>query len=196
MKTLLDFIPILLFFGAYKLHAYFGIGKEEAIYFATPVLMAATALQMAVIYAIDRKLTTLHKVTLALILVFGSITLAVHDKRYIMWKPTVLYAGFAIAMAVMLWGMRKSFFKTLLGSQVELPDHVWHKFSVAWIGFFVFLAASNAYVVMYYSEEAWIDFKIWGYGFWLVFFTGLGFYIAPHIRSDEADDAANKEGTP
>ena len=64
MRTLLDFIPILLFFAAYKLHAWFGIGKDEALYFATPVLMGATAVQMAIIYAMDRKLTTLQKITL------------------------------------------------------------------------------------------------------------------------------------
>ncbi len=49
MKTFLDFIPILLFFAAYKLHYLFGIPKDEAIYFATPVLMAATVAQMAII---------------------------------------------------------------------------------------------------------------------------------------------------
>ena len=197
MKILIDFIPILLFFGAYKLHAFFGIGKEEAIYFATPVLMAATILQVAAIYVIDRKLTTLHKFTLVLILVFGSITLAIHDKRYIMWKPTVLYVATAIAMAVGIWGFRKNLFKTMLGGHLELPDFVWHKLSIAWIFFFLFLAASNAYLVLFYSEEAWIDFKIWGYGFWIVFFIGQGVYLMPHIQGDDGDDTAEKkDGSP
>ena len=120
MKILIDFFPILLFFAAYKLHAWFGIGKEEAIYFATPVLMGATVLQMAIVYAVDKKLTAMHKVTLALILVFGGITLALHDKRFIMWKPTVLYAGMAIALAFSIWGMRKSFLKAMLGSQLAV----------------------------------------------------------------------------
>ena len=66
MKIFLDFFPILLFFAAYKLHDWFGVGKDEAIYFATPVLMGATVLQMSIIYAMDKKLTTMHKVTLAL----------------------------------------------------------------------------------------------------------------------------------
>ena len=66
MKLLLDFLPILLFFGAYKLYG---------IYVGTAVLMGATVVQMAIIYAIDKKLTTMHKATLALILVFGTLTL-------------------------------------------------------------------------------------------------------------------------
>ena len=56
MKLLLDFLPILLFFGAYKLYG---------IYVGTAVLMGATVVQMAIIYAIDKKLTTMHKATLA-----------------------------------------------------------------------------------------------------------------------------------
>jgi len=86
MKILIDFFPILLFFAAYKVYD---------IYVATTVLMVATAVQMALIYAIDRRLQVLHKVTLALVMVFGVLTLALHDDRFIKWKPTVLYAAMA-----------------------------------------------------------------------------------------------------
>ncbi|MDR7305238.1 septation protein A [Rhodoferax saidenbachensis] len=188
MKTLLDFIPILLFFAAYKLHAWFGVGKDEAIYFATPVLMAATVVQMAIIYWIDRKLTALQKITLGMILVFGGITLALHDKRFIMWKPTVLYAGMAIALAVAIWGMKNNFLKSMLGSQLELPDSVWHKLNVAWVFYTAFMAISNGYVAMYYSEDAWANFKLWGYVFPLVFLIGQGLYIAPHLKNDEPSE--------
>ena len=185
MRTLLDFIPILLFFAAYKLHAWFGVGKEEAIYFATPILMLATCLQMAIVYALDRKLTTMHKVTLGMVLVFGSITLALHDKRFVMWKPTVLWVAFAVAMAIAHWGMHKNFLKSTMGSQLELPEKVWQNLNIGWMAFFLFLAAVNAFVVMLYSEEDWVNFKVWGYGFWLVFFLGQGLYIAPHMAVEE-----------
>jgi intracellular septation protein len=186
MRALLDFIPILLFFAAYKLHDLFGIGKDEAIYFATPVLMAATALQMAIVYALDKKLTALQKITLGMILVFGGITLVLHDKRFIMWKPTVLYAGMAIALAVSIWGMGKNFLKSMLGSQLALPDGVWHKLNIAWVVYTAFMAISNGYVAAYYSEDAWANFKIWGYVFPLAFLIGQGLYIAPHLKADEA----------
>jgi intracellular septation protein len=81
MKALLDFIPILLFFGAYKLYD---------IYVATAVLMAATVVQTALVYVIDRKVTMMQKITLAMILVFGALTLWLQDERFIKWKPTVL----------------------------------------------------------------------------------------------------------
>ena len=185
MKTILDLVPVLLFFGAYKLHAWFGIGKDEAIYFATPVLMAATALQMGVIYAMDRKLSVMHKATLALVLVFGSVTLLLHDKRFIMWKPSVLYAGMAIGLAYANWRLKRNFLKTMLGSQLELPEPVWQKLNVAWIVYCLFMCLSNAYVAVYFSEEAWANFKVWGYVFPLVFLVGQGLYIMPHLRAAE-----------
>lgn len=184
MKILIDFFPILFFFGAYKLYD---------IYVGTAVLMGATVLQMALIYGIDRKLQAMHKITLVLILLFGTLTLVLQDDRFIKWKPTVLYAAMSIALAIAIWGFRKNFLKMLLGSQLTLPDAVWHRLNVAWVVYTAFMAATNSYVVLNFSTEAWVSFKLWGYAFPLVFLVGQGIYIAPHVQSDEV---AEKEGTP
>ncbi len=177
MKILIDFFPILLFFGAYKFYD---------IYVATAVLMAATVLQTGLMYAIDRKLQTMQKITLALILAFGTLTLALHDDRFIKWKPTVLYAAMAIALAVALWFMKKNYLKLLLGSQLELPDAVWMRLNVAWIVYCTFMAALNGYVAAFYSTEAWVNFKLWGYAFPLIFIVGQGLYIARYLKTDQA----------
>lgn len=177
MKLLIDFFPLLLFFGAYKLHD---------IYLATAVLMAATVLQMVLIYVIDRKLQTMHKITLLLILVFGTLTLVLQDERFIKWKPTVLYAAMGLALALALWIWRKNFLKILLGSQLELPEGVWLRLNLAWIVYAFFMAALNAYVAAFYSTEDWVNFKLWGYVFPLVFIIGQGVYIARHLKSDPA----------
>ncbi|PKO60907.1 MAG: septation protein A [Betaproteobacteria bacterium HGW-Betaproteobacteria-18] len=181
MKILIDFFPILLFFGAYKLYD---------IYIGTGVLMAATVLQMALIYGIDRKLQVIHKITLALILVFGTLTLVLHDDRFIKWKPTVLYAAMAIALAVAVWIYKKNFLKMLLGSQMSLPEPVWMRLNVLWIGYSAFMALINAYVAAYYSTEAWVNFKLWGYAFPLVFIVGQGFYISRYLVADDANKPA------
>ena len=178
MKILIDFFPILLFFGAYKF---------ADIYVATGVLMAATVVQMGLIYLIDRKLQLMHKITLVLILGFGALTLGLHDERFIKWKPTVLYASMAIALAVALWGMRKNILKLLLGSQLELPDPVWMRLNQAWIVYCTFMAATNAYVAALYSTEVWVNFKLWGYAFPLVFIVAQGFYIARYIKPDPSE---------
>jgi intracellular septation protein len=164
MKLLLDFLPILLFFGAYKLYG---------IYPATAVLMVATTAQMAIVYAIDKKLSAMHKATLALILVFGTLTLVLQDERFIKWKPTVLYTAMAIA----------------LGSQLALRDFVWNRLTVAWVLYCLFMAAINGYVAAYFSTDAWANFKLWGYVFPVAFIIGQGIYVARHIQDEPAIDA-------
>jgi intracellular septation protein len=176
MKILLDFFPILLFFGAYKFYN---------IYVATGVLMAATVVQMAAIYAIDRKLQTMHKITLVLILLFGALTLLLQDDRFIKWKPTVLYGAMALALAVALWGFKKNFLHLLLGAQLTLPATVWTRLNIAWVLYCAFMSAVNAYVVVQFSTEAWVNFKLWGYAFPIVFLVGQGLYIAPHLQDDK-----------
>ncbi len=177
MKILIDFFPILLFFVAYKM---------ADIYVATGILMAATVLQTALMYAIDRKVTTMQKITLAMILAFGALTLYLQDERFIKWKPTVLYLAIALALTVTVVVFKKSFLKLMLSAQLELPDRVWMRLNVAWIVYCVFMAAVNAYVAAYFSTEAWVDFKLWGYVLPLAFIVGQGFYIAPHLRNHES----------
>ena len=176
MRFLIDFLPIVLFVGAYKLYD---------IYVATGVLMAATVAQMALIYAIDRKLTTMHKITLLLILVFGSLTLVLQNELFIKWKPTVLYMAMAIGLSIALWTAKKNFLKLMLGSQLELPDPVWMRLNVVWIAYCLFMAVINGYVAAYFSTEAWVNFKLWGYVFPVAFIVGQGLYIAPHLRTEE-----------
>ena len=175
MRLLLDFFPILLFFGAFKLYG---------IYTATAVLMAGTVLQMAYIWYQERKLQPMQKATLVLILLFGALTLSLHDDRFIKWKPTVLYGAMAIALAVALWGFKKNILSMLLGAQLILPAHIWRHLNVAWVLYCIFMAALNGYVAAYFSTEAWVDFKIWGYVFPIVFLIAQGLYVSPHLKSD------------
>ncbi|MDR2156071.1 MAG: septation protein A [Burkholderiaceae bacterium] len=173
MKLLLDFAPLLLFFVVYKLYG---------IYVATAVLMAATCVQMAIMYAIDKKLTAMHKVTLALILIFGALTLVLHDERFIKWKPTVLYTAMALVLGAALWLWRKNFLRIMLGSQLPLPDPVWHRLTVAWVVYCLAMAALNGYVAAFWSTDAWAAFKLWGFAFPVVFIIGQGFYVARYLQ--------------
>jgi len=176
MRFLLDFFPIALFAAAYKL---------RDIYVATGVLMLATVVQSAVIYAIDRRLQPIQKATLVLVLLFGALTLGLHDERFIKWKPTFLYLGMSVALAVALRGWNKNLLQMLLGSHLKLPDPVWHRLNIAWIVYFVFMAASNAYVAALYSTDTWVNFKLWGYVFPLVFIVGQGFYISRYLKDEQ-----------
>ncbi|ARU06842.1 septation protein A [Comamonas serinivorans] len=173
MKLLLDFFPILAFFVAYKL---------DDIYTGTAVLMACTVLQMGIVYAMERKLETMQKATLVLILVFGALTLGLHDDRFIKWKPTVLYVAIALVLAVGQWGFKKNLFKTMMGSQLPLPDRIWGHLSASFIVFSLFMAGLNAWVATYLSTEAYMNFKLWGFAIPVVYFVGFGYYAMRHMQ--------------
>jgi intracellular septation protein len=177
MSFLIDFFPIALFVGAYKLYD---------IYVGTAVLMVATLLQTALLYRMHGKLQTMQKVTLVLVLVFGALTLLLHDERFIKWKPTVLYASMALVLALALWIWKKNFLQVLLSSQLSLPDAVWHRLTHIWVVYFLFMATLNGYVAAFYSTEEWINFKLWGYAFPIIFIVGQGLYIARYLKDDSS----------
>jgi intracellular septation protein len=163
----------------------------KQIYVATGVIMAATVVQMAILYKMDGHLQTMHKVTLALVLGFGALTLGFHDERFIKIKPTVLYTFMGLAMGIALWIFKKNFLKMMLGGQLQLPDGVWRKLTVAWVVYSLAMAALNAYVAYFYTTEQWVNFKIWGYAFPLVFLVAQGFYIAKYLPRSDDDGASS-----
>ena len=182
MKFLLDFFPIVLFFVAYRL---------QDIYLATGVLMAATVVQSLILYALERKLSIMQKATLGLILAFGSLTLALHDDRFIKWKPTVLYLAMAMVLGLAQAFWDRNFLKIMLGTQLPLPPAVWRRLTHIWVIYFVFMAVSNGVVAALFSTDAWVNFKIWGYVFPVSFILGQGVYIAKYLQpSDDSQPKA------
>ena len=176
MKQLLDFLPILLFFGAYKMYD---------IYVATGVIMVATIVQMAILYKMEGSLQTMHKVTLGLVLGFGALTLVLQNEAFIKLKPTVLYTFMAAALGIGLWVFKKNFLRMMLGNTLTLPDQVWRNLTVAWVTYALFMAALNAFVAYFYTTDQWVNFKLWGYAFPIVFLVAQGFYIAKYLPQDE-----------
>jgi intracellular septation protein len=178
MKQLLDFLPILISFGAYKAYG---------MYVATAVMMVCTVIQMAILFYMDRKLQTMHKVTLVLILGFGAMTLGFHDERFIKIKPTVLYTFMAAALSIGYWGFKKNFLKSMFGELVILPEQIWKNLTVAWVIYASGMAALNAFIVYFYTTDQWWNFKIWGFAIPIVFFIAQGVYITKYLQPKDGE---------
>lgn len=177
MRILIDFFPILLFFGAYKFYD---------IYVATGILMAATLAQTALIYAIDRKVTTMQRITLAMILVFGALTLYLQDERFIKWKPTVLYAAFAVALLVSRYAMKRNLIEAMMGKQVRLPAFVWDRLNLAWVVFFAALGVLNILIAQSFSTDVWVNFKLFGsLGLTVLFVIAQALYFSRHVQEEQ-----------
>ncbi|OLQ90848.1 septation protein A [Vibrio ponticus] len=178
MKQLLDFIPLVIFFILYK---------AFDIYFATGALIAATAVQLAVTYALYKKIEKMQLVTFLLVAIFGSMTIALHDDNFIKWKVTIIYTLFALGLIVShLIG--KSAIKSMLGKELSLPDRVWAKLTWAWAFFFSSCALLNLYVAFRLPLDVWVNFKVFGLLVATFIFTLLsGVYIYKQLpkQSDE-----------
>ena len=208
MKLLLDFLPIILFFGTYKYAEahkdwaaafateHFGFivsggivgAKEAPVLLSTVVVIVATFAQIAYLYARGRKIDTMLWVSLGLVVALGGATIWFHNEEFIKWKPTVLYWAMALALwsGPVLFG--RNLLQKMMGDQVRLPDPVWARLNVAWIAFFFSMGVLNRYVAWRYSTDTWVNFKLFGsMGLMILFMVAQGFYLSRHLEPDEAE---------
>jgi len=185
MKFLFDLFPVILFFVAFKF---------AGIYVATAVAMAATVAQIGWVWLRHRKVEPMLWVSFAVIAVFGSATLLLQDKTFIQWKPTVLYWIFAAALTIAHLGFAKNLIRAMMGKQIQLPDPVWAHLLWSWVGFFACMGVANLYVAYNYSEDAWVNFKLFGgMGLMFAFVIGQAFYLS-RFATDEAAVEEASEG--
>ena len=174
MKLLLDFFPIVLFFAAFKVWD---------IYVATGVAIAATVLQIGWLKYSTGKVETMQWLSLGIIVVFGGATILAHDETFIKWKPTVLYWLMGGALAAGMRLFRKNLLKSLMGAQMELPDHAWRAMNWSWVGFFALMGVLNLWVAFNFDTDTWVNFKLFGgLGLMALFVVGQAFYLGRYMK--------------
>jgi|SRR5690625_4481593 len=177
MSLLFDYLPIIVFFIAFKM---------SDIYVATGVLIVALFLLVAGYWIATRKVHKMHLITAVFALVFGGLTIAIHDPTYIKAKPSVLYVLFAAILVASQWIGKKPIIQRLLEKNLELPKPVWLRLNWLWVIFFLICALLNAWVAYNYSNDVWVDFKLFGMlGLTLIFVVVQGFYLARHLPRGE-----------
>src|SRR2546421_11296664 len=175
MKFLFDLFPVALFFVAIQIWD---------IFVATAVAIAATFAQVGWLLVRKKRIEPMLWASLAIIAVFGGLTLYLRDKTFILWKPTVLYWLFGAVLAVSALA-RRNLIRALLGAQMKLPDAVWGRLNWTWVGFFAFMGAANLYVAFNYSEKVWASFKLFGgIGLMLLFVIGQSLVLAKYVEEE------------
>ncbi len=183
MQLLLDFFPIIAFFAAYQL---------AGVFAATATLIVAVLAVTAWQWHRHRKLNPMTLVTAVVVLIFGSLTLILHDEMFIKWKVTVVYWLLASVLFISQFVGGRSLVRRMLGSTVQLPDAVWAQLNMIYTGFFIFLGALNLYVVYHYSTDTWVKFKFIGLTSLLVVFAiAQSLWLAPKMIDPDKPSGQN-----
>ena len=179
MKFLFEMLPVILFFAAYKLYSMIPASvidpinqampftltpgeTSDAIYFATLIAIIFSGITVLIHFIKHREFQKNHTITFVLFILFGGATLLLRDPTFIKWKPTVINLIFALIFFGSMFIGKKSIVERLMGNAIEAPKAIWNKLNYAWIMFFVAIAGLNLYIAYTFSEETWVNFKLFG----------------------------------
>lgn len=203
MKLLFDLFPVILFFATFKygeshaaelaryLQQSFG-GEfdptQAPILAATVVAVLASIVQVGITFAKGKRPEVMHWISLGIIVVFGSLTIWLHNEMFIKWKPTILYWVFA---TILVFGTLtgKNFMIKLMGKSIQLPMRAWDAMQKAWIVFFSLVGGLNLVVAYLFETATWVNFKLFGLlGLTLMFTLGIGVWVAKLTQNNENND--------
>ncbi len=154
MKAFIDFIPILLFFIAYKFYD---------IYVATAVVIVASVVQAGYVYLTEKRIPGMLLASTGLIVLLGAATLILQDDNFIKWKPTVVNWLFAAVFIGSLYVGSKPLLQRMMeGAFEHLPLSVWQRMSWVWALFFISVGIINLWVAYTFDTDTWVNFKLFG----------------------------------
>ena len=210
MKFLFDFLPVVFFFIAYKFFGDLppalvelgnmipGVNLEQsnpkhAIIFATLIIIIATILQNVLHWLVYKRLEKMHLISLAILIVFGSMTVVSRDPDFIKWKVSIFNWFFAAVMLGSLYIGEKSLIERMMSHAISVPQEIWKKLTYVWGAFFIFVGILNYIVAFYFAGEDdknWVNFKLFGIlGLTFVFLIAQGIYLAKHAEDIEEEES-------
>jgi intracellular septation protein len=168
MQALTEFAPLAAFIVAYYL---------RGLYPATAVLMGAMLVLLAVDWLRLKRIPPMHALSSVLVLIFGGATLALHDRVFIQWKPTVFFWLVSLAFMGSFWIGTRTLAERLLGAtlaeafgdRLRVSALLWRRLNVLWAVFYALLGALNIVVLRNFSERAWVALKLVDFVLMLLF---------------------------
>jgi intracellular septation protein len=144
--------PLIVFFVA---------NAKFNLFVATGAFMVAIVAAMIASYVVVRHVPMMAIVTAVIVLVFGTLTLVLHDETFIKVKPTIIYGLFAAILGGgLLFG--RSFIAILFNQMFNLTPKGWRVLTMRWALFFLGMAVLNEIVWRTQSTDFWVAFKAFG----------------------------------
>jgi len=194
MKQLLEFFPLVLFFGTYQLSGEtLSIGDWshtfDGIFSATAVLMISSVFVWAIGSLMSRANDKRLMWMALAVVIFGSATLILRDQRFIQWKPTVFNWGLAVILMASQFFGEKNLLQRFMGQQLKLPSRVWGRLNALWIANFALVGTLNIVVAYRFEEAFWVSYKLYssvGFGLLLMVLTVV--LVMPHLKDQNTDE--------
>ena len=179
MKFLFDFFPLVAFLVAF----YYPEDREQGIYLGIQAMIIASAIQIIVYWLMTRKFEKMHVITLILTVILGGATFYFQDMRFFKWKPTAVNWIFALVFLGSQFIGKKPIIRRMMDHAISVPDEIWTKLNIGWVGFFIFAGAINLYIAYNFSTEFWVNFKVYGLlGLTFIFAIAQAIYISRYIK--------------
>ena len=130
---------------------------------ATAALVPLSLLALLVSWKLEGKVSRMALFGTLAVLVFGGLSLYLHDENLVKIKLTVIYCVLGLVLGIgHLRG--KSPIRAVLGGSLPLTDEGWRRLTVRFTFFCFFLALLNEVVRHRLSSDAWAIFKVFGVG--------------------------------
>jgi intracellular septation protein len=144
--------PLIIFFIA---------NAKFNLFVATGAFMAAVIAAMIASYAVTRHVPMMAIVTAVVVIVFGTLTLVLHDETFIKVKPTIVYTLFAAILGGgLLFG--RSFIAIMFDQMFNLTPQGWRILTLRWALWFLAMAVLNEIIWRTQSTDVWVTFKAFG----------------------------------
>ena len=185
MNLLFEFLPLILFLGAFF---------YKDIYLALIVLMIAMPIGLLVKYVRTKTFDKMYFWSTVFLLAAGTLTLYFRNPYFLYWKPTVFYWAVSIVFLGSLWvgdkPLVQRFFGLVEGMPLErISPQQWSKLNIVWVLFFITAGALNIYVAYNFSEATWVKFKVFGLmALTFVFMIAQTLWIANRIGGESDHD--------
>jgi len=180
MKFLFDVFPVIIFFLTFKwgeshpilAQSYVAQYLSELVsggvvaaeiaptLLATAVTVLASVVQIGYLLLKRKKVDAMLWISFITIMVFGGATIYFHSESFIKWKPTVLYWCYATAFFLAQFVFQKNLIRTAMESQIKLPEQLWSRLSLVWIGYFIAMGFANLFVAFNFPTSVWANFKL------------------------------------
>jgi len=140
---------------------FFVVNAKFHLFAATGAFMVAIVVALVASYVVTKHVPLMALVTCVIVLVFGTLTLVLHDETFIKIKPTIIYALFAgVLGGGLLFG--RSFIAIMFDQMFNLTPTGWRILTFRWALFFAGMALLNEIVWRTQSTNFWVGFKAIG----------------------------------